>query len=85
MTMLFTDDAVNAIQTAQLALNTTPKNAQDVQAIVESLNAGWRNQVAKQLGMSADTFQLAQGSLGLQTSDSSGLFRMAETCGLRLW
>jgi hypothetical protein len=50
----------------------------DVQQIIDNNNAGWRNEVTKQLGMDPNTFQLAQGLLGLQTSDSSGLFLMAD-------
>lgn len=50
----------------------------DVQQIINNNNAGWRNEVTQQLGMDPNTFQLAQGLLGLQTSDSSGLFLMAD-------
>lgn len=50
----------------------------EVSEKVKQLNAGWRNCVAKALGMDPATFQLAQGTLGLQTEDSSGLFRMAD-------
>jgi hypothetical protein len=53
--------------------------AGSVAALVNDLNAGWRNQVAKAMGMDPNTFQLAQGTLGLQTSDSSGLFQMADS------
>jgi hypothetical protein len=53
-------------------------NDPDTQAKVQALAAGWRNYVATQLNMSRDTFQLVQGSLGLQTSDSYGLFVMAD-------
>lgn len=52
--------------------------APNVQHQVDTMNAGWRNEVAKALGMDKGTFQLAQGTLGLQTSDSSGLFLMAD-------
>jgi hypothetical protein len=45
---------------------------------VQDLNAGWRNYIRDLLTVDATTFQLAQGTLGLQTSDSSGLFRMAD-------
>jgi hypothetical protein len=48
------------------------------QQTVTDLNAGWRNVVVKALGLDPNTFQLAQGTLGLQTTDSSGLFRMAD-------
>lgn len=50
----------------------------NVEKTVNDLNAGWRNKVATILGAEPGTFQLAQGLLGLQTSDSSGLFRMAD-------
>jgi hypothetical protein len=72
------EDLLMQQQAALLGLNTTPQNPQDVAKIVNDLNSGWRNQVAKVLGMDTNTFQLAQGSLGLQTADSSGLFRMAD-------
>ena len=49
-----------------------------VQQTIDKMNAGWRNEVAAQMGMDPNTFQLAQGTLGLQTSDSSGLFLMAD-------
>ena len=49
----------------------------DVQQRVEDMNVGWRNYLTQAMGMDTDTFQVAQGTLGLQTSDSSGLFRMA--------
>lgn len=45
---------------------------------VQQLNAGWRNYVCDAMKLSRDTFQLAQGTLGLQTVDSSGLFLMAD-------
>ena len=45
---------------------------------INDLNAGWRNQVTQVLGLDSTNFQLAQGMLGLQTSDSSGLFLMAD-------
>lgn len=72
------DDVLVEAQEKLLNLNTTPQNQEDVTKIVNDLNAGWRNQIALQLGMDSQTFQLAQGTLGLQTSDSSGLFRMAD-------
>lgn len=53
--------------------------AGSVAARISDLNAGWRNVVAKALTMDTKTFQLAQGTLGLQTSDSSGLFQMADS------
>jgi hypothetical protein len=52
--------------------------AADVVAKINDLNAGWRNEVARCLKMEKDTFQLAQGTLGLQSADSSGLFQMAD-------
>ncbi len=57
---------------AQAAVNSS------VEQQIDAMNAGWRNEVAKQLSMDKNTFQLAQGNLGLQTSDSSGLFLMAD-------
>jgi hypothetical protein len=45
---------------------------------VEDLNAGWRNYIRELLTLDKNTFQLAQGTLGLQTADGSGLFRMAD-------
>ena len=42
------------------------------------LNYGWRNYLSAMMGLDPATFQLAQGTLGLQTSDSSGLFLMAD-------
>jgi hypothetical protein len=50
----------------------------DTATEVKDLNAGWRNFIADQMKMDPNTFQLAQGTLGLQTSDNSGLFRMAD-------
>ena len=49
----------------------------DVQQRIEDMNVGWRNYLTQAMGMDTNTFQVAQGTLGLQTSDSSGLFRMA--------
>lgn len=49
-----------------------------VQQQINNMNAGWRNEIATVLGMDKATFQLAQGTLGLQGSDSSGLFLMAD-------
>jgi|SRR5271166_5514036 len=42
------------------------------------LNAGWYNVVAEALKLDPATFMLAQGTLGLQTADSSGLFQMSD-------
>ena len=50
----------------------------DVTKNVNDLNAGWRNVVSDALTLDKDTFQLAQGTLGLQTDDSSGMFEMAD-------
>jgi hypothetical protein len=50
----------------------------DLSTQVTDLNAGWYNTVTKAMGIDPTTFQLAQGTLGLQTSDSSGLFLMAD-------
>lgn len=61
----------------------TPNRALDansVEAQVTALNAGWYNVVTQAMGISDPNFQLAQGTLGLQTSDSSGLFLMADSC-----
>ena len=44
----------------------------------DALNYGWRNYISNLMGLDPKTFQLAQGTLGLQTSDSSGLFLMAD-------
>lgn len=54
---------------------TDPSNTRK---IVEDLNAGWYNVISGAMGLDPTTFQLAQGTLGLQTSDSSGLFLMAD-------
>lgn len=50
----------------------------DVTKAVTDLNAGWYNVVKTALKLDKATFQLAQGTLGLQSSDSSGLFLMAD-------
>ena len=50
----------------------------DVAKQVNDLNAGWYNVVTKAMGIDVTNFQLAQGTLGLQTADSSGLFLMAD-------
>ena len=51
----------------------------DVQKTVTDLNAGWYNAVSSALNIQDPSFLLAQGTLGLQTTDSSGLFRMSDT------
>ena len=53
-------------------------DSSDTKKIVENLNAGWYNVVANALHLDPQHFQLAQGTLGLQTADSSGLWRMAD-------
>lgn len=51
----------------------------DVMKSVTELNAKWRNYVAQILGIDpASPFQVAQGSLGLQSADSSGLYTMSD-------
>lgn len=50
----------------------------DVEKKINNLNAGWRNVVSEALRLDKNTFQLAQGTLGLQTDDSSGMFEMAD-------
>ena len=50
----------------------------DTAQIVQSMNAGWRNYVNDAMTLNKETFQLAQGTLGLQTPDSSGLFLMED-------
>jgi len=50
----------------------------DVQKTVTDLNAGWYNEVTKALNIQDPSFLLAQGTLGLQTSDSSGLYLMSD-------
>jgi hypothetical protein len=52
---------------------------QSVQQTITDLNAGWYNAVARVMGLDQSTFVLAQGGLGLQTSDSSGLFLMSDS------
>jgi hypothetical protein len=50
----------------------------DTNQIVQDLNAKWRNYLNEQMNLDPDTFQLAQGCLGLQTSDNYGLFLMSD-------
>lgn len=50
----------------------------DISKQVTDLNAGWYNVVTKAMGIDQTNFQLAQGTLGLQSADSSGLFLMAD-------
>lgn len=49
----------------------------DTSSTVKDLNAKWRNYLNDQMGLNKETFQLAQGCLGLQTTDNMGLFLMA--------
>lgn len=50
----------------------------NTQQTVQKLNASWQKYLLGAFNnLDADTFKLAQGSLGLQTTDSSGLFLMA--------
>jgi hypothetical protein len=51
----------------------------NVKKQVSELNAKWRNTVAQAMGMDIDSnFQIAQGDLGLSSTDSSGLFLMSD-------
>jgi hypothetical protein len=50
----------------------------DTAQTVQQLSAGWRNYVCDAMKLDRNTFQLAQGTLGLQTADSSGLFLMED-------
>jgi hypothetical protein len=50
----------------------------DTSEKITDLNAGWYNVVTQALNLNPMTFMLAQGSLGLDTSDSSGLFIMSD-------
>jgi hypothetical protein len=43
-----------------------------------SLNYGWRNFLCQEMRLDKNSFQLAQGALGLQTSNDAGLFLMAD-------
>ncbi|MDK1389848.1 hypothetical protein QN224_31420 [Sinorhizobium sp. 8-89] len=45
-----------------------------VQQAVNDQNTGWRNEVVRAVGMDSNTFQMARGTLGLQSADSSVLF-----------
>lgn len=58
-------------------MTNTPPNS-NTEKTVQQLSAGWRNYVCDAMGLDRNTFQLAQGGLGLQTADSSGLFLMAD-------
>lgn len=51
----------------------------NTKAVVTDLNAGWYNVVSSAMQITDPTFQLAQGTLGLQTTDSSGLFLMSDS------
>jgi hypothetical protein len=50
----------------------------NTQKLVQDLAAGWTNFLSQQMSLDKDTFQLAQGTLGLQTADNSGLFLMED-------
>lgn len=50
----------------------------DTAQAVQDLNAKWRNYLSEQMNLDPNSFQLAQGCLGLQTTDSMGLFLMAD-------
>jgi hypothetical protein len=50
----------------------------NTQQKVQDLSAGWTNFLSSQMTLNKNTFQLAQGCLGLQTSDNSGIFKMAD-------
>ncbi|MGZ3812807.1 MAG: hypothetical protein ACXVB0_00135 [Mucilaginibacter sp.] len=50
----------------------------NTQKIVQDLNAGWSNYISNQMKLDKNSFQLAQGTLGLQTSDDSGIFLMQD-------
>ncbi|MGH9444382.1 MAG: hypothetical protein ACRD3O_01370, partial [Terriglobia bacterium] len=63
-------------QKAKMARASSPGSA--TAQIVQQLNAGWRNYICDAMKLNRDTFQLAQGTLGLQTTDSSGIFLMAD-------
>ncbi|TDC52496.1 hypothetical protein E1281_19060 [Actinomadura sp. KC345] len=57
----------------------TPTAAPDqIAETVIKLNAGWYNVVAQALNLDTSTFLLAQGTLGLQSNDSSGLYLMSD-------
>ena len=49
-----------------------------VQDQITKLNAGWYNVVSNAMGLDPTTFLLAQGTLGLQTTSSAGLFQMSD-------
>ncbi|QDV38984.1 hypothetical protein [Tautonia plasticadhaerens] len=56
----------------------TTTSGSDVEQIVVKNNAGWYNYLAQAMNLDPKTFMLAQGTLGLQTADSSGLFLMGD-------
>lgn len=49
-----------------------------VEKQITDLNTGWYNVVSSALKLDPSTFVLAQGTLGLQTSSSAGLFQMSD-------
>ncbi len=50
----------------------------DITNTITDLNAGWYNIVTDRMKLDKSTFQLAQGTVGLQSTDSSGLFLMCD-------
>lgn len=50
----------------------------DLTKQITDMNAGWYNVVSEALNLDPSTFRLAQGTLGMQTSDNSGLFLMSD-------
>jgi hypothetical protein len=50
-----------------------------VQQSITNLNAAWYNAVSAALRLDQSTFVLAQGGLGIQGTDSSGLFLMSDS------
>lgn len=50
----------------------------DTDATVQALNAKWRNYLNDAMNLDPNTFQLAQGCLGLQGTDNMGMFLMAD-------
>ncbi|MDB2439036.1 hypothetical protein N9W89_10000 [Hellea sp.] len=51
----------------------------NVQKQVTDMNAGWYNVVSNALNIDQSTFRLAQGTLGLQSSDNSGVYLMSDS------
>ena len=59
-------------------MSSAPRGTSNTAQVVQQLSAGWRNYVCDAMKLDRNTFQLAQGTLGLQTTDSSGLFLMED-------